>query len=305
MNLRFLEAFYWVATLGSVTRAAEKLTLTQAGVSSRIASLEQEMKNQLFDRHDRRLTISLAGQRLLPHAKRMLNMERDIRRDLDVADPGLAILRLGSIETVTHTWLLPLLGALQVDLADTELELTIENTPLLEQFFRRGVLDIAILASPASGEGIRYRALPPLEMVFVQRRDDTSASPVGSPVAVPLPELAERQILTFQRGSPTQGAMMDLFGTAGVTPHHVHGVSSLSAMLRLVESGFGTATLPRDMIKPLLAAGRLQLIETPQPLPSLPLFVIYRDDPASVAISSVVDRIVAIADEYKASDADR
>jgi DNA-binding transcriptional LysR family regulator len=298
MNLRFLEAFYWVATLGSVTRAAEKLTLTQAGVSSRIASLEQEMKTQLFDRHDRRLTISPAGQRLLPHAKRMLNMERDIRRDLDVADPGLPVLRLGSIETVTHTWLLPLLGALQVDLADTELELTIENTPLLEQLFRRGILDIAILASPAGGDGIRYRALPPLEMVFVQRRDDAQ----GDAVAVPLPELAERQILTFQRGSPTQGAMMDLFGTAGVTPHHVHGISSLSAMLRLVESGFGTATLPRDMVEPLLASRRLQLIETPQPLPSLPLFVIYRDDPSSVAIASVVESIVAIANDHNTNE---
>ena len=40
MNLRFVEAFYWVATLKSVTRAAEKRFLTQSAMSSRIATLE-------------------------------------------------------------------------------------------------------------------------------------------------------------------------------------------------------------------------------------------------------------------------
>ena len=44
MNLRFVEAFYWVATLRSVTRAAEKLFLTQSAMSSRIAALEELMR---------------------------------------------------------------------------------------------------------------------------------------------------------------------------------------------------------------------------------------------------------------------
>ena len=43
MNLRFVEAFYWVVALKSVTRAAEKLFLTQSAVSSRIAVLEREL----------------------------------------------------------------------------------------------------------------------------------------------------------------------------------------------------------------------------------------------------------------------
>ena len=43
MNLRFVEAFYWVASLKSVTRAADKLFLTQSAMSSRIAALEEEL----------------------------------------------------------------------------------------------------------------------------------------------------------------------------------------------------------------------------------------------------------------------
>ena len=52
MNLRSVESFYWVAMLRSVTRAAEKLHLTQSAMSSRIAILEQELGVQLLDRRD-------------------------------------------------------------------------------------------------------------------------------------------------------------------------------------------------------------------------------------------------------------
>ncbi|GAA5236590.1 LysR family transcriptional regulator [Verticiella sediminum] len=301
MNLRFLEAFYWVAKLGSVTRAAERLSLTQAGVSSRIASLEADMRTNLFERRNRRLTLSQAGVRLLPRAERMLHMERDIRLDLDLADPGLPILRLGVIETIAHTWLLDLLDDLRRDRQDTELELTIENTPLLAEQFSRGMLDIAILAMPQAGDGIRSQALPPLQLTFVQR------PPAGERrvprVEVSARELASRQLLTFQRGSPTQTAMMDLFRRVGATPQHVHGVSSLSAMLRLAEKGFGVATLPCDLVRPFVQQGLLQCVDTEEPLPSLPLFVTYRTDPVSNAIEDIVARILFIARDHERANA--
>ena len=65
MNLRFVEAFVWVARLQSITRAAEKLFLTQSAVSSRIASLEEELGVPLVDRRDRVFRLTNAGNRFL------------------------------------------------------------------------------------------------------------------------------------------------------------------------------------------------------------------------------------------------
>ena len=50
MNLRFVEAFYWIASLKSISRAAEKLHLTQSAMSSRISTLEDELGVLLLDR---------------------------------------------------------------------------------------------------------------------------------------------------------------------------------------------------------------------------------------------------------------
>lgn len=299
MNLRFLEAFHWVATLGGVTRAAEKLSLTQAAVSSRILSLEQELGVSLFDRRDRRLHLTADGQRLLLHAQRLLDLQRDIRRDLGVDDLGPAVLRLGAIESIAHTWLVPLLGRLRERHPHTRLELTVETSQLLDEHLRRGLIDLAILALPVNGESLRQSALPPMPMVFAARRETGTR---GAIVRRRLADLAGEQILTFQRGSQPYVAVIDLFRAHGVAVPHLHAVSSVSAMLRLVERGFGIATLPHAVVEPLRRDGVIAIVRTEAQLAALPLYVAHRPDPSSEALEHIVAEVARMAAKAGAAD---
>ena len=63
MNLRFLETFVWLAKLRNFRVTAEKLHTTQAAVSSRIATLEQDFGARLFDRGSREVTLTQDGNR--------------------------------------------------------------------------------------------------------------------------------------------------------------------------------------------------------------------------------------------------
>lgn len=74
MNLRRVESFYWAMMLRSVTRAAEKLPLTQSAISSRVAMLEQELGGQLLDRREKRFWITQARQHFFGRAERLLEM---------------------------------------------------------------------------------------------------------------------------------------------------------------------------------------------------------------------------------------
>jgi DNA-binding transcriptional LysR family regulator len=62
MNTRFLEAFVWAVRLGSFREAAERLNMTQAAISSRIASLEDEFGQRLFDRNARDICLTASGR---------------------------------------------------------------------------------------------------------------------------------------------------------------------------------------------------------------------------------------------------
>jgi len=115
MNLRFVEAFYWVATLKSVTRAAEKLSVTQSAMSSRIAALEEELGVMLLDRRNRKFRLTIPGMRFLVHSQRLLELQREVKAEMGSGAEHAVTLRLGAIESVLHSWLMPWLGTLGLE----------------------------------------------------------------------------------------------------------------------------------------------------------------------------------------------
>lgn len=236
MNLRFVEAFYWVASLKSVTRAAEKLFLTQSAMSSRIAALEEELGVLLLDRRDKHFKLTVAGSRFLTYAKRMLELQRQLKVEMGSGGPLEVSMRLGAIESVLHSWLIPWVEQLRKDNPLLELELTVESTPVLLDQIRRGTLDAVFAALPASADGIRSQAVTPMEMVFVGN------SKIHRKRRYALSDFVDTDILTFQRGSQPHVYLLDTFRNAQVEPRRVHTVSSISAMVQLVQ---GALAWPR------------------------------------------------------------
>jgi DNA-binding transcriptional LysR family regulator len=109
MNLRFVEAFYWVVSLKSVSRAAEKLFITQSAMSSRVAALEEELGVLLLDRRDKQFRLTVAGMRFFNHAQKLLALQRDIKAEMSAAggnESATVSLRIGVIESVLHSWLI-------------------------------------------------------------------------------------------------------------------------------------------------------------------------------------------------------
>lgn len=292
MNLRFVEAFYWVASLKSVSRAAEKLHITQSAMSSRVATLEEELGVMLLDRRDKQFRLTTAGTRFVAYAERLLSTQRELMAEMGAGRPDVPpmSLRIGAIESALHSWLMPWIETLRREHPALELELSVETTPVLLELIRRGTLDIVFAALPASLDGLRHRPLPPMEMAFVgnarihKRRRYT------------LEQLAEFDLLTFQRGSQPHVALMDLLRQAGVEPKRVHAISSISAMNQLVAAGFGIATLPRAAVQRLLH-GDLTLLRCEADLQPLPVFASYRSDPSSSLAETVVQSVFAFLGE--------
>lgn len=287
MNLRFVEAFYWVASLKSVSRAAEKLFITQSAMSSRIAALEDELGVLLLDRRDKQFRLTIAGTRFFTYADRLLALQLEIKAEMGGGAAQALSLRIGAIESVLHSWLIPWVQQMRASTPGIELELTVETTPVLTEQVRRGALDIAFAALPAAGDGLRSRALPPMAMVFVGNEN------LHRKRRYTLADLAALELLTFQRGSQPHVALLDLFRGSGWAPLRVHTISSISAMVQLVEGGFGIATLPLAAAEPIAARLPLKVLRCESELAPLPVHASWREDPASGAVREVVDAAFA------------
>ena len=290
MNLRFVEAFYWVVSLKSVSRAAEKLFITQSAMSSRVAALEEELGVLLLDRRDKQFRLTVAGMRFFNHAQKLLALQRDIKAEMSAAggnETAAVSLRIGVIESVLHSWLIDWISHMRKSSPGFELELTVETTPVLIDHVRRGALDLVFAAIPTAGEGLRSRALPSMDMAFVGHAELHRKRSYG------LPDLAELELLTFQRGSQPHAALMDLFRTGGLELRRVHNISSISAMVQLVEGGLGVATLPVAAVARLAGHLPLKILKCDAAFPPLPVHASYREDPTSAVAVDVLEAVLS------------
>lgn len=293
MNLRFVEAFHWAVSLNSVTRAAQKLHITQSALSARIAALEAELGTVLVDRRDRQFRLTIAGQRFHVHALRLLEMQRQVKEEMGRSLGGPTALRIGAIESVVHSWLPGWIQFMRKSHPDFALELTVETSPVLLDQIRRGALDLVFTSIPASDSTVRTRALQSMRMVFVGH-ESLHAAP-----AYRLTDFSGLEMLTFQRGSHPHHALLELFQEAGVPVPRIHSISSISAMFQLIEEGFGIATLPQATVLPASRRAPLRVLPVDAELSPLSIHASYREDPTS----SVTDSILVSALDYLASHA--
>lgn len=289
MNLRFVEAFYWVASLKSISRAADKLFLTQSAMSSRIATLEEELGVLLLDRRDKQFKLTVAGARFLVYAQKLLELQREVKAEMGFGASMAVSMRIGAIESVLHSWLIPWLEKLRDEQPGLELELTVETTPILTEQIQRGTLDLVFAVLPASAEGVRNQALPPMAMVFVGHPG------LHKKRSYRLDELADMELLTFQKGSQPHVTLLDLFRQHRLEPKRVHAISSISAMVQLVQGGFGVALLPRIAVQRLMGFANLKPLNCDVALQSLPIHASYRTDPTTFTVESVLKSAVAFA----------
>ena len=295
MNLRFVEAFYWVVSLKSVTRAAEKLFLTQSAMSSRIAALEDELGVLLLGRRDKQFRLTVAGTRFFTYAQRLLELQREAKSEMGSGASLAVSMRIGAIESVLHSWLIPWIEKLRADHPELSLELTVETTPILVEQVQRGTQDLVFAALPASADGVRSRSLPSMDMVFMghtQRHRKRRYT---------LAELGEFEILTFQRGSLPHVALLDVFRQEAIEPRRIHTISSISAMVQLVQGGFGVATLPRRAVERMQNYPNLRPLSCDTSLQPLPIHASYRTDPSTDAVETVVKSALAFQAAHSGS----
>lgn len=284
MDLDYVRTFYQAASLKSITAAAKQLRLSQQGASAQIARLETQLGAPLIDRTrgDRRLRLTPAGERFVAQARQLLKLEQTIKTSLGLATAPTR-LRVGANESVLHSWLVRWIAELHDSHPQLAVELTIETTAALSDLLARGGLDVSFATAAVSADGVRVRKLRDMPMVFVGHR------PLHRKRSYSLADIADHDLLTFQRGSLPHAALLDALRKEGFMEARVHAVSSISAMARLVSAGFGIATLPADALTGFPAADGLKVLNATAGLPMLPIFASWRPDPVTGLVDELVD----------------
>jgi len=146
MDTQNLKAFLLVAETGSFSLAAEKLHLTQPAVSKRIALLEEQLGTGLFDRIGRNISLTEAGNALLPHARAVqleLEAARQSVRDLSGAIAGQ--LRLATSHHIGLHRLPPVLSAFSKAYPAVQIDIDFMDSEQAYELIMQGKVELAIV----------------------------------------------------------------------------------------------------------------------------------------------------------------
>jgi DNA-binding transcriptional LysR family regulator len=289
MNTRFLETFVAVANLGSFRAAAEQLNISQATVSSRISSLETELRVDLFDREFHATRITVAGAMILDKAQDMLATERKLHSILSDPTTAAGRVRLGLVSSVVHTWLCDLIEEVARVYPRLELELTVEPTPNIAAAFDRGALDMLLTTEDRQDDTCVCMDLPSLAMGWY--------GPMGMQgEQLSLADVATSPLITFTRKSRPHASVLALFSERGLRPTIVHCVTSMAAIARLTQRGLGIATLPRRCD---LAGPGLYELDVDAELPALPLYCVWRRSSDAATYKAIAELARSCAERHQ------
>lgn len=274
MNVRFLETFVWLAQLRNFRMTAEKLHTTQAAVSSRIATLEQDFGVRLFDRGARDVTLTLDGSKALVYAERLVRTMHEMRESMADRKLYAGIIRIGVIESIIHSWFPQFVATIANDYPRLEIELTDDTTIHLIDQFSHGNLDVVLQTDSIVGAMVQNLPLCDLPLRWV------GATHLGlHHEALTLADLAAFPILSFSRNSGPHKFIERLFEHHVGKAVRVNCMTSASALLHLVADGFGVALLPPAIISRELRENTVQLLNVDLEMPALQLVASFRTSP--------------------------
>jgi DNA-binding transcriptional LysR family regulator len=252
-----IEGFLEVARQGSVSRAAERLFVTQPTLTARLHALEREMGDRLFVRTRHGMRLTEAGRAFRPYAERAVRALRDGRRAIEEVGSGTSGQLLLAAAPAVSTYILPAV-----------LERFVTAHPRVEVAVRTGhsedVLQMVLRDEAQVGLGRALRhpdvELKPFyeeELVLVAAPEH----PFSRRRSVPMPELGAEQLIMFDRTSSYYEITQAAFLAAGVTLRGMMELDNIEAAKKMVERGLGVALLPSTAVVREVEAGELRVVQ--------------------------------------------
>ena len=253
MTLRHMRIFQKIYETQSVTRAAEALHMTQPAVTRGLQELEKYYGLRLFERLNRRLTVTEAGRRMYDYALHLTEtfdtMEKSLR---DWERQG--VLRVGASVSLGCSLLPQLARTFQEEHPGVEVRVRIANGELLRRDLLENRLDLALLEGEENGADLMLTPFAAGEMALIV--------PPGHPLAraggATLAQAAAYPLLLRETGSATRRFLDQLLMSRGLAVQPVWESASTQALLSAVREGLGITLVPWALARQTVLRGEAE-----------------------------------------------
>ncbi len=256
-SLRRLRVFESVARLGSFSRAAAELHLTQPAVSLQVQQLETEIGMPLLEHMGRRLDVTPAGREIVACARDLLERLRLAAESLEaLRGTGAGELTISTVSTAKYH-VPKLLAEFRRAYPAVRVRLSVSNREAVVRDLTENTVDLAVMGTPPRG-------LDTVAVAFARHPIAIVAGP-DHPLArrrrVPLERLAQESFIIRERGSGTRNAMERFFGRQRFAPRETIEMSSNETIKQAVMAGMGVSFISMHTVGLEVTTGRLAVLK--------------------------------------------
>ncbi|MEU6108811.1 LysR family transcriptional regulator [Streptomyces albidoflavus] len=255
MTLNQLKAFVEAQRLGSFTAAARALDIAQASASELVRRLEAELDAELFVRGSRTLTLTAAGQELLPYAQEAVAAaDSGARAVHSLGSLGGGTATFGVLRNADYYLLANLVQMFHARYPAVRVRLVGQNSAETASAVAAGDLEAGLVVLPIDDEGLAVTPLMRDEVRYVSADEDRT----GQPVTIEAFAAAPLVLYDAHYGwkDPTRRQLAERAQLAGVGIDPLIELEHVEAALKLAAAGVGDTIASRAVIaSPTFPAG--------------------------------------------------
>ncbi|MBO1579536.1 LysR family transcriptional regulator [Bacillus sp. XF8] len=237
MTITQLQVFVKVVELGSFTKAARILNMTQPAVSHAISSVESELDVKLIIRDKRKgLILTDVGNRILVHFREILNGVEKVEQEVAMEKGHeVGTIRIGSFPSASAYFLPKMINIFREKYPNLELVLHEGTLKEVEEWLLSRVIDVGIVI--LQNKEMEIVPLTKGKMVVVLRDDH----PLCKKTTITIKDLEDEPIIICKGGY--EPPIIEMFNQASVPLCIEYVVSTVTTSLNMIQEGLGLAIL--------------------------------------------------------------
>ena len=257
MSLKKYKAFVHSVECGTLSKAAEKLGVTQSGLTHLIFALEMELGFSLMVRNKGGIRLSDEGKRIFPLIKEVVEGDRRVKELAQKINGEITnVIHIGTFTSVAVNWLPSIMNGFKSLHPDIDFKIIDGGYYDIHAALEDGTADIGFIALP-SVRNLKCYPLVKDRMLAVVAKDHPLAErerlPVGYFACEPVISLAET----------TDHDSRAVFEAAGITPNLRYCITDDYAMISMVENNMGIGLVPELLLGKRAADVKLMEVEPP------------------------------------------
>ena len=249
MNHQKFEYALTIAELGSFSKAAQKLYISQPALTNAIKSLEDELGVKLFNRDVSPIQLTYAGERYLEHADQIISMEKRMLKELqELSQNNLGRITVGCGSSGSSQWVPLILPSFILEFPNYHVEIVNDTYASLLDQLNHGKIDILLCSNAHVPENVAYEVLSRVSVYCFLSKDSPVTDNLGMnylendiyhPLHLPAARLNNQPVIIYGSGRNISGITHHILDQFSIQPSSIITLKDSIGAYRLASAGIG------------------------------------------------------------------